>query len=78
MYSGDGSSLGDAAYGFILGGISSGGIVIASLAAYWAGEFANSAVLSKMKVAMEGRMLWARTIGSTLVGEGVVPSSSWP
>ncbi len=60
---------GQAAFDAILGGMSSGGIVLASLLAYWAGEFANSAVLSKMKVAMEGRMLWARTIGSTLIGE---------
>jgi uncharacterized integral membrane protein (TIGR00697 family) len=60
---------GTAAYDAILGGMSSGGIVLASLAGYWSGEFSNSAVLSKMKVAMQGRMLWARTIGSTLVGE---------
>jgi queuosine precursor transporter len=60
---------GTAAYDAILGGMSSGGIVLASLAGYWAGEFSNSAVLSKMKVAMKGRRLWARTIGSTLVGE---------
>lgn len=60
---------GSAAYDAILGGMSSGGIALASLAGYWAGEFSNSTVLSKMKVAMKGRMLWARTIGSTLVGE---------
>jgi len=46
-------------------------IVLASLLAYLAGEFSNSVVLAKMKVAMEGRFLWARTIGSTLIGEGV-------
>lgn len=55
----------------ILGGISSGGIVLASLAAYWAGEFSNSFILAKMKVLTRGRWLWTRTIGSTLVGEGV-------
>lgn len=46
-------------------------IVAASLLAYFAGEFANSFVLAKMKVATEGRWLWMRTIGSTLVGEGI-------
>jgi len=60
---------GDAAYTAILGGISSGGIVLASLAAYWAGEFSNSYVLAKMKILTAGRWLWTRTIGSTLVGE---------
>ena len=60
---------GDAAYQAILGGMSSGGIVLASLAAYWAGEFSNSVILAKMKVWTEGRWLWTRTIGSTLVGE---------
>jgi uncharacterized integral membrane protein (TIGR00697 family) len=48
---------GSAAYDAILGGMSSGGIVLASLAGYWAGEFSNSAVLSRMKVAMKGRHL---------------------
>src|SRR5690606_3794693 len=52
-----------------LGGIS--GLVIASLAAYFAGEFSNSYVLAKMKIATQGRWLWMRTIGSTLVGQAV-------
>jgi uncharacterized integral membrane protein (TIGR00697 family) len=60
---------GDAAYLAILGGISSGGIVLASLAGYWLGEFSNSFVLAKMKILTSGRWLWTRTIGSTLVGE---------
>jgi uncharacterized integral membrane protein (TIGR00697 family) len=60
---------GDDAYSAILGGMSSGGIVLASLTAYWLGEFSNSFVLAKMKVLTEGRWLWTRTIGSTLVGE---------
>ena len=60
---------GSTAYNNILGGMSSGGIVLASLAAYLAGEFSNSVVLSKLKVKMKGRLLWVRTIGSTLVGE---------
>lgn len=46
-------------------------IVIASLVAYFAGEFSNSYVLAKMKILTKGRWLWTRTIGSTLVGEGV-------
>ncbi|MFZ6031638.1 MAG: queuosine precursor transporter [Chloroflexota bacterium] len=62
---------GQSAYVAILGGISSGGIVLASLAGYWGGEFANSFVLAKMKIATRGRRLWARTIGSTLVGQVV-------
>lgn len=46
-------------------------IVVASMIGYWAGEFANSYVLAKMKVRTAGRHLWMRTIGSTLIGEGV-------
>ncbi len=43
----------------------------ASFIAYLIGEFANSFVLAKMKVATNGRWLWTRTIGSTIVGEGL-------
>lgn len=46
-------------------------IVLASLIAYFAGEFSNSFTLAKMKIFTKGRWLWTRTIGSTLVGEGV-------
>lgn len=46
-------------------------IVVGSLAAYAAGEFANAVVMSKLKVRTAGRHLWMRTIGSTLIGEGV-------
>lgn len=60
---------GSAAYDAILGGMSGGGIVLASLLGYWAGELSNSALLSRIKVLMKGRLLWVRTIGSTLVGE---------
>ncbi len=60
---------GDAAYMAILGGMSSGGIVLASLAGYWSGEFTNSFILAKMKLLTRGRWLWMRTIGSTIVGE---------
>jgi len=46
-------------------------IVVGSMVAYWAGDFVNSFILAKMKVITEGRHLWTRTIGSTLVGQGV-------
>ncbi len=62
---------GQAAFDAVLGGVFSGGIVAASLIAYLAGEFMNSVVLAKMKVATNGKWLWMRTIGSTLVGEAV-------
>ena len=45
-------------------------LLLASFAGYLMGEFANSIVLSRLKLATAGRMLWARTIGSTLVGQG--------
>jgi len=44
-------------------------IAVASLIAYFAGEFSNSYILAKMKLWTKGRFLWMRTIGSTLVGE---------
>jgi uncharacterized integral membrane protein (TIGR00697 family) len=46
-------------------------IVLGSLVAYFCGEFSNSYVLAKMKLFTKGRWLWTRTIGSTLVGQGV-------
>lgn len=46
-------------------------IVLASIVAFWAGEFVNSYVMAKMKVWTKGRALWSRTIGSTVVGQGV-------
>ena len=46
-------------------------IVLASIIAFWAGEFANSYVLARMKVWTKGRHLWSRTIGSTIVGQGI-------
>jgi len=45
-------------------------IIGASLAAFWAGDLLNSFVLAKMKIATNGRWLWTRTIGSTIIGEG--------
>jgi len=46
-------------------------IVTASLIAYFAGEFSNSFVLAKMKILTKGKWLFTRTIGSTIIGEGV-------
>jgi uncharacterized integral membrane protein (TIGR00697 family) len=46
-------------------------IVIASMFAFWLGEFANSFVLAKMKILTSGKWLWTRTIGSTFAGEAV-------
>ncbi len=46
-------------------------IVLASLIAYFSGEFCNSYVLAKMKLFTQGRQLWTRTIGSTILGEAV-------
>ncbi len=46
-------------------------LLAASFLAYLVGEFANAYVLAKMKAATNGRFLWSRTIGSTLVGQGL-------
>lgn len=59
---------GQAAYLRILGATPR--LLLASFIAYLAGEFLNSLVLAKMKIATRGRWLWTRTIGSTLVGQG--------
>ncbi|MFO1173067.1 MAG: queuosine precursor transporter [Hyphomicrobiaceae bacterium] len=53
-------------------------IVVASMAAYFCGEFVNSYVLAKMKVWQEGRHLWGRTIGSTLAGQSVDSAIFFP
>lgn len=53
-------------------------IVGASMIAYFCGEFVNSFVLAKMKIAMQGRKLWMRTIGSTIVGEAVDSTLFYP
>ncbi|MFC7498603.1 queuosine precursor transporter [Enterovirga sp. GCM10030262] len=60
---------GQAAYEAVFGQVPR--IVFASIVAFWAGEFANSYVLARMKVWTKGRHLWTRTIGSTFVGQGV-------
>jgi uncharacterized integral membrane protein (TIGR00697 family) len=45
-------------------------IILASITAFWVGEFANSFVLAKLKILTNGRMLWTRTVGSTVVAQG--------
>ena len=60
---------GQAAYERILGYAPR--LLIASFLAYLVGEFANAFVLAKMKIATKGRWLWLRTIGSTLIGQGL-------
>lgn len=60
---------GQAAYESVFGQVPR--IVAASIVAFWAGEFVNSYVMARMKVWTQGKMLWSRTIGSTVVGQGV-------
>jgi len=60
---------GQSAYERILG--STPRFLLASFAAYLAGEFVNSCILAKMKIKTKGRWLWTRTIGSTLAGQAV-------
>ena len=59
---------GQAAYERVFG--SGWRIILASMAAFFVGDFLNSVVLAKMKVWSQGKHLWTRTIGSTVVGEG--------
>lgn len=67
---------GQAAYESVFGQVPR--IVLASICAFWAGEFANSLVLSKMKIWTSGKHLWTRTIGSTVVGQGVDSAIFYP
>ncbi|MFM5886567.1 MAG: queuosine precursor transporter [Novosphingobium sp.] len=60
---------GQAAYESVFG--STWRIVAASVIAFWVGEFVNSFVLAKMKIWTAGRMLWTRTIGSTVFGQAI-------
>ena len=53
-------------------------IALASMLAYFCGEFVNSYVLAKMKILTAGRWLWTRTIGSTIVGEAVDSALFYP
>jgi uncharacterized integral membrane protein (TIGR00697 family) len=60
---------GQAAYESVFGQVPR--IVLASIVAFWAGEFVNSFVLARMKILTRGRYLWTRTIGSTVFGQAV-------
>ena len=60
---------GQAAYESVFGQVWR--IVFASITAFWAGEFVNSYVMARMKIWTGGKQLWSRTIGSTVVGQGV-------
>jgi len=60
---------GQDAYEFVFG--NGWRIVLASMMAFWVGEFANSFVLAKIKILTRGKYLWMRTIGSTIVGQGL-------
>ncbi len=53
-------------------------IVMASMIAYFCGEFVNSLVMAKMKILTQGKHLWSRTIGSTIVGEAVDSALFYP
>ena len=59
---------GQAAYEAVFGQVPR--IVFASITAFWVGEFANSFVMARMKLWTNGKYLWTRTIGSTIVGQG--------
>ena len=58
---------GQAAYEQVFGQVPR--IVLASITAFWVGEFVNSYVLAKMKLWTQGKALWTRTIGSTVIGQ---------
>jgi uncharacterized integral membrane protein (TIGR00697 family) len=60
---------GQASYNAILGYTPR--LLLASFAGYLVGEFANSLIMARMKLATRGRWLWTRTIGSTIVGQGL-------
>ena len=53
-------------------------VALASILAYWVGDFANSYVLAKLKLITKGRFLWTRTIGSTIVGQGLDSAIFYP
>ena len=65
------TQVGQENYNQILGSMSSGAIIAASLAGYFAGSFSNAILMSLMKILTKGRLLWSRTISSTIVGEAV-------
>jgi uncharacterized integral membrane protein (TIGR00697 family) len=53
-------------------------IVFASVFAFWAGEFVNAYVLARMKIWTQGKMLWTRTIGSTVFGQAIDSALFYP
>jgi queuosine precursor transporter len=63
------ASVGQETYDQILGSMSSGTIVIASLAGFLAGSFSNAIMMAMMKVLTKGKLLWTRTIGSSVIGQ---------
>ena len=63
------ASVGQETYNKILGSMSSGSIILASLAGYLAGSFSNAIMMAVMKVLTKGKLLWSRTIGSTIIGQ---------
>ena len=67
---------GQAAYEQVFGQVPR--IVFASILAFWAGEFANSFIMAKMKLWTRGKHLWTRTIGSTVVGQGIDSALFYP
>ena len=67
---------GQAAYEQVFGQVPR--IVFASILAFWAGEFANSFVMAKLKLLTAGKHLWTRTIGSTFVGQGIDSAIFYP
>ena len=62
-------TVGQSAFDSILGGVSFGGIVLASILGYLFGSFSNAVVMALMKSITKGKYLWARTISSTIIGE---------
>ena len=65
------ADVGQKTYDLVLGSMSTGGIVIASLAGFFAGSFSNAIIMALMKLLTKGKYLWMRTIGSTIIGEGM-------
>ena len=63
------AAVGQDAFESVLGGISFGGIVLASVLGYLIGSFSNSIIMAVMKKLSNGKHLWTRTIGSTVIGE---------
>lgn len=64
------ANVGQEAYNKVLGSMSNGGIVVASLTGFFAGSFSNAILMAVLKLLTKGKYLWTRTIGSTIIGEG--------